>query len=213
MVSEVREMLAASPVVPVVVVDSVEEGIGVGRALLEGGITTAEVTFRTAAAVDAIAAMSREVPGLTVGAGTVINVSQAREAIAAGARYVVSPGFSATVVRECQDQGVPVLPACTDGSWILAALELGIDTVKFFPAGVMGGIPAIEALSAPFPQVRFVPTGGVGAGNLAEYLGVPAVIACGGSWVVEKKLVKAGAWDQIARLSAEAVAIAKGIGR
>lgn len=213
MVAEIRELFAASPVVPVVVVDSPVEGLAVGRALLEGGVVTAEVTFRTAAAGEAIAVMSRDLPGLTVGAGTVVNAAQAREAIAAGARYVVSPGFSRPVVEECQRVGVPVLPACTDGSWIMAALEMGIDTVKFFPAGINGGAKAIRALSAPFPQVGFVPTGGVGPGNLSEYLDVPSVVACGGSWLVDRKLVEAGAWGEVTRLSAEALEIAREAGR
>lgn len=201
------ELLEANPVIPVVVVESAEDGVNVGKALLAGGITSAEVTFRTAAAESAIAAMS-ELEGLTVGAGTVINVDQAKRAIAAGAKFVVSPGLSADVVRYCQEQGVPILPACTDGSLIMAALDLGIDTVKFFPATALGGIPTIKALAAPFPQVRFVPTGGVSAQNLADFLKVPAVASCGGSWMVKGDLVKNQDWDEISRLSAEAQEIA-----
>ena len=206
------EMLAQNPVVPVVVVDSVEDGVNVGKALVAGGITTAEVTFRTAAGPDAIKAMS-EIEGLTVGAGTVVNVAQAEKAIAQGAKYVVSPGFSADVVKTCLDAGVPPIPACTDGSWIMAALELGLDTVKFFPATAMGGIPALKALSAPFPGLKFVPTGGVSAANLADFLAVPAVAACGGSWMVAKNLVTEQAFDKITQLSAEAIKIAKESGR
>lgn len=205
---ELAQLLQANPILPVVVVNSAEEGVAVGRALLAGGISAAEVTFRTAAAPDAIRAMS-EIEGLTVGAGTVINEAQADRAIAAGSQFVVSPGFSAAVVRHCQERQVPVLPACTDGTHIMAALELGVDTVKFFPASTLGGIPAIKALAAPFPQVKFVPTGGVSAANLAEYLAVPAIAACGGSWMVKSDLVQEGNWDEISRLSAEAIAIAR----
>ena len=174
-----HDILAANPVMPVVVVESAQQGVNVGHALLHGGITTAEVTFRTAAAPDAIRAMS-EIDGLTVGAGTVLNIRHAEAAIAAGAQYVVSPGFSADVVRYCQEADVPVLPACTDGTLIMAALELGLDTVKFFPANIMGGIPAMKSFGAVFPGLRFVPTGGVNAANLAEYLAVPQIAACGG---------------------------------
>ncbi|MDO5722396.1 MAG: bifunctional 4-hydroxy-2-oxoglutarate aldolase/2-dehydro-3-deoxy-phosphogluconate aldolase [Actinomycetaceae bacterium] len=204
------ELLAANPVIPVVVVDSVEDGFNVGKALLAGGITSAEVTFRTAAAPDAIKEMAK-LEGLTVGAGTVINANQARQAIEAGAQFVVSPGLSAEVVRYCQEQNVPVLPACTDGTHIMAALDLGVETVKFFPATALGGIPTIKALSAPFPQVRFVPTGGVSASNLADFLSLKSVASCGGSWMVKGDLVKAGKWDEITRLSAEALEIARSV--
>ncbi|MDO4900809.1 bifunctional 4-hydroxy-2-oxoglutarate aldolase/2-dehydro-3-deoxy-phosphogluconate aldolase [Actinomyces sp.] len=210
--SSLTALLAANPVVPVVVVDSAQDGVNVGRALLAGGITTAEVTFRTAAGADAIRAM-QEIEGLTVGAGTVINIAQVEAAVAAGAKYIVSPGFSAEVVRAAQAAGVPSLPACADASWIMAALELGIDTVKFFPASINGGVAAIKALSAAFPGLGFVPTGGVNAGNLAEYLSVDVIRACGGSWMVKQDLVAAGDWEQITRLSTAAREIAKECGR
>ena len=154
-----------------------------------------------------------EVEGLVVGAGTVLDAAQAEAAIDAGARYLVSPGLSVEVVRCAQDAGVPVLPGCADASWIMAALELGIRTVKFFPASALGGPSAVRALSAAFPRVRFVPTGGVSAGNLAEYLAVPQVAACGGSWMVSRDLVAAARWDEVSRLCARAVAIAKEAGR
>ena len=209
---QLDQLLAANPVVPVVVVDSAAQGVGAGRALVAGGIATAEVAFRTAAAVEAIRVMG-EVEGLVVGAGTVLDAAQAEAAIDAGARYLVSPGLSVEVVRCARGAGVPVLPGCADASWIMAALELGIRTVKFFPASALGGPSAIRALSAAFPRVRFVPTGGVSAGNLAEYLAVPQVAACGGSWMVSRELVAAARWDEISRLCARAVAIAKEAGR
>ncbi|WP_103062291.1 bifunctional 4-hydroxy-2-oxoglutarate aldolase/2-dehydro-3-deoxy-phosphogluconate aldolase [Actinomyces qiguomingii] len=210
--SRLTTILAANPVVPVVVVDSAQDGVSVGRALVAGGITTAEVTFRTAAGADAIRAM-QDIEGLTVGAGTVINTAQVEAAVAAGAKYIVSPGFSADVVRATVDAGIASLPACSDASWIMAALELGIGTVKFFPASINGGVPAIKALSAVFPSLGFVPTGGINAANLAQYLAVDAVRACGGSWMVKKDLVAAGDWEQITRLSAQAMTIAKEAGR
>jgi 2-dehydro-3-deoxyphosphogluconate aldolase/(4S)-4-hydroxy-2-oxoglutarate aldolase len=206
----IEDLLAGNPVIPVVVVDSAEDGRHVGEALLEGGISTAEVTFRTPAAEDAIRAMSR-IPGLVVGAGTVINVRQVDNAVAAGARYVVSPGFSADIVRHCTTRGIPVLPACTDGSWIMAALDLGVRTVKFFPAEVLGGASAIAALSAPFPGLGFVPTGGVGTANLADYLSLPCVPACGGSWMVPASAIRNGKWNEITRLSREALVIASSV--
>lgn len=208
-----RDLLAGAPVIPVVVVDSAREGVEVGRALLAGGVATAEVTFRTAAAREAIIAMRAEVGGLTVGAGTVVNRGQVESAISAGAQYVVSPGFSAEVIVACQEAGIPVLPSCTDGSWIMAALDRGIRTVKFFPAEPLGGVRTIRALTAPFPAVSFVPTGGISSGNLAAYLSVDSVMACGGSWMVTRDLVREGAWSEISRLAAEAMAIAKGAGR
>ena len=205
-------LLAANPVVPVVVVESADDGVSVGRALVAGGITTAEVTFRTCAAAEAIRAMS-DIEGLSVGAGSVTSTAQVHQAVVAGAQYIVSPGFSARVVRAALDAGVPPLPACTDGSWIMAAMELGLETVKFFPASTCGGLPAITSLSAPFPGLRFVPTGGVSASNLAQYLASPVVAACGGSWMVARSLVAGKAWGQITRLSEQAVAIAKECGR
>lgn len=205
-------LLSANPVVPVVVVDSADDGVQVGQALVAGGITTAEVTFRTAAAASAIAAM-QEVDNLVVGAGTVINVEQAKAALDAGAKYIVSPGFSAEIVSFCQDAGVPVLPAATDASRIMEALAMGINTIKFFPAVPSGGLPAIKALSAPFPGLRFVPTGGVSANNLDSFLIVPAVAACGGSWMVKTELIRNGRWERITELSAQAVQIAQGAGR
>lgn len=205
-------MLAAHPVVPVVVVDSAQEGMDVGKALVAGGITTAEVTFRTAAGAEALRAMS-QIEGLTVGAGTVINPAQVDAAAKAGASYIVSPGFSADVVRATLDAGLVSLPACSDASWILRALELGLTTVKFFPAGTLGGMAAIKNLAGPFPQVRFLPSGGVGPANLAEYLTSPLIAAASGSWMVKKDLIKAGDWAGVTRLAAEAMTIAKESGR
>lgn len=207
-----RELLQENPIVPVVVVDSVDDGVNVGKALLRGGIESAEVCFRTSVAAEAIREMA-QIEGLTVGAGTVINPQQAEIALKAGAQFLVSPGFSADVVATAQNAQTPILPGCADASWIMAALELGVDVVKFFPASNLGGVSMIKALAAAFPSVGFIPTGGVNAENLADYLALPAVAACGGSWMVKGDLVKAQAWEKISQLSAEALEIAQGVSK
>ena len=202
------EAIARARVVPVVVVDDAEQGVLVATALRDGGLPVAEVTFRTAGARAAIEAVAREVPDVLVGAGTVINVSQVDEAVEAGARFLVSPGLSAAVVRRAQELGVPVLPGVATPSDVIAALDLGLDAVKLFPANVVGGPAAVKAFSAPFPGLRFVPTGGVSAANLLDYLALPSVLAAGGSWMVDAALVRAGDTAEIARRTREAVALA-----
>ncbi|GAB3161073.1 bifunctional 4-hydroxy-2-oxoglutarate aldolase/2-dehydro-3-deoxy-phosphogluconate aldolase [Myceligenerans halotolerans] len=206
----VLERLGRARVVPVVVVDDAEQGLGVARALDDGGLPVAEVTFRTSGARAAIEAITDRYPGMLVGAGTVVNPRQVEEAVAAGASFLVSPGLSAPVVRAAQEAGVPILPGVATASDIMAALDLGITTVKLFPAGVVGGPGAIKALSAPFGQVQFVPTGGVSASNLPEYLALPSVLAVGGSWMVDKKLVAAGDLAEITRRTVDAVSIVAG---
>ena len=200
--------LSAARLVPVVVLDDAAHADSLAGALVAGGLPVAEVTFRTAAAADAIRAMADR-GDILVGAGTVLTPDQVDQAVAAGARYVVSPGLSRAVVERCQEHGVLPLPGAVTATEIQAALELGLDTVKFFPAGTSGGAPAIKALSAPFTGVRFVPTGGVGPANLAEYLGIGAVAAVGGSWMAPRDLVGAGNFDEITRLTAEAVALTR----
>ncbi|MBM7819157.1 2-dehydro-3-deoxyphosphogluconate aldolase/(4S)-4-hydroxy-2-oxoglutarate aldolase [Cellulosimicrobium cellulans] len=202
------ETVARARVVPVVVVDDAEQGVLVATALRDGGLPVAEVTFRTAGARAAIEAIAREVPDVLVGAGTVINVSQVDEAVEAGARFLVSPGLSAAVVRRAQELGVPVLPGVATPSDVIAALDLGLDAVKLFPANVVGGPAAVKAFSAPFPGLRFVPTGGVSAANLLDYLALPSVLAAGGSWMVDAALVRAGDTAEITRRTREAVALA-----
>ncbi|MDO5286422.1 MAG: bifunctional 4-hydroxy-2-oxoglutarate aldolase/2-dehydro-3-deoxy-phosphogluconate aldolase [Actinomycetia bacterium] len=194
-------------VVPVVVVEDAATAEPLGQAMVAGGLPVAEVTFRTAAAADAIAAMS-QVEGLLVGAGTVVSADQVDQAIAAGAQFIVSPGLRADVVRRAQVARVPVVPGAVTPSEIMEAKALGLDTVKFFPASTYGGAKAIRALSAPFAGMRFVPTGGVSLDNLADYLSLPCVPAVGGSWMVPPALVTAGDYEQVSRLCAEAVAAA-----
>lgn len=200
--------LSAARLVPVVVLDDAAHADSLAGALVDGGLPVAEVTFRTAAAADAIRTMADR-GDILVGAGTVLTADQVDQAVAAGAKYVVSPGLSRAVVERCQEHGVLPLPGAVTATEIQAALELGLDTVKFFPAGTSGGAPAIKALSAPFTGVRFVPTGGVGPANLAEYLEIGAVAAVGGSWMAPRDLVAAGNFAEITRLTAEAVALAR----
>ena len=201
---DVLSALGATRLVPVVVLDSAADAGPLGAALVAGGLPVAEVTFRTAAAEDAIRAMSDR-GDMIVGAGTVLTVEQVDRAVAAGARYIVSPGLSRAVVERCGEHGVVALPGAVTATEIQAALELGITTVKFFPAAISGGAAAIAALSAPFGAVRFVPTGGIGPGNVQDYLRLAAVLAIGGSWMVPRDLIASRDFAGITRLTAAAV--------
>lgn len=204
---DVMEQIRTTKVVPVIALRDAGAAAALGEALVAGNLPIAEVTFRTAAAADAIATMARD-SRLLVGAGTVVTADQVDQAVAAGARFVVSPGFSATVARRCAEHDIPLLPGVATATEIMMALDAGITTVKFFPAGTSGGAPAIKGLSAPFPQVRFVPTGGVSPDNLADYLALPAVEACGGSWMVPPNAIDAGDFATVTRLADEAVQLA-----
>ena len=205
---DVLSALSAARLVPVVVLDDAADADALAGALVAGGLPVAEVTFRTAAAQESIRAMSAR-GDILVGAGTVLTVAQVDQAVAAGASFVVSPGLSRAVVERCQEKGVLALPGAVTATEVQAALELGITTVKFFPAGTSGGAAAISALAAPFGGVSFVPTGGVGPKNLVEYLSIQAVAAVGGSWMVSRDLVKSGDFAGIQALSAEAVAMVR----
>ena len=205
--TDVLSALSAARLVPVVVLDDARDADGLAGALVTGGLPVAEVTFRTAAAQDSIRAMAAR-GDILVGAGTVLTVAQVDQAVAAGAKFVVSPGLSRAVVERCDEHGVLALPGAVTATEIQAALELGVTTIKFFPAGTSGGAAAIAALSGPFGGVQFVPTGGVGPGNLAQYLAIGAVAAVGGSWMVPRDRVKAGDFAAIRQLTADAVALA-----
>ena len=194
----------AHTLVPVVVIDDAARATGLGHALVAGGLPVAEVTFRTAAARASIEAMAA-VPDLLVGAGTVRTPEQVTQAVEAGARYIVSPGLSEAVVRRCQELGVPVLPGAVTATEVQAAAELGLGTVKFFPAETSGGAAAIKALAAPFHDITFVPTGGIGPKNLADYLAAKAVVGVGGSWMCPREAVAQGDFATIERLCREAV--------
>ncbi len=177
-------------VIPVVVINDEKETIKILSKLREGGINCAEITFRTACAKEAIAIGTKAFEDMNIGAGTVINVEQAKSAVQAGAKFIVSPGFSDEVARYCTDEKIPYYPGCVTPTEIMRALSYGLNVVKFFPAGVYGGLKAMKALSAPFPQVRFIPTGGVDLSNLKEYLDFDKVYAVGGSFMMKGDIVK-----------------------
>ncbi|MEO7586945.1 MAG: bifunctional 4-hydroxy-2-oxoglutarate aldolase/2-dehydro-3-deoxy-phosphogluconate aldolase [Arachnia sp.] len=208
MADDLLTQLASHRLVPVVVLDDAGDAAGLAEALVAGGLPVAEVTFRTSAAAEAIAVMARR-GDVLVGAGTVRTVQQVDEAVAAGAGYIVSPGLGESVVRRCQEIGIPVLPGAVTATEVMRAAELGLSTVKFFPAATSGGAAAIKALSAPFGDMKFVPTGGIGPKNIAEYLALDCVSAIGGSWMVPQAMVRARQFDDIAQLTRDAVALVK----
>ncbi|MDT8299509.1 MAG: bifunctional 4-hydroxy-2-oxoglutarate aldolase/2-dehydro-3-deoxy-phosphogluconate aldolase [Spirochaetaceae bacterium] len=207
MFDEFIKSVANFKVVPVIALDDPAKADDLAGALAAGGLPVAEVTFRTAGAPQTIAAMAKR-GDVTVGAGTVRNLDQAKAARDAGATFLVSPGFNAAVVDWAINQGMPILPGVDSTLGLEMALERGLDTVKFFPAGASGGLSKIKALHGPYGEVKFVPTGGIGAANLAEWLAHPAIIACGGSWLVAKNLLAEGDWKEVERLVREAVKIA-----
>lgn len=198
-------------VVPVVVLENEEDAEPLAKALCEGGLPCAEVTFRTAAAEGSIRRMAKAYPEMLVGAGTVLTKEQVDRAVAAGAKFIVSPGFDSEIVDYCLEKQIPVFPGCITPSEVAQAVKRGLKVVKFFPAEQFGGAATIQALSAPYVGLKFMPTGGVNAGNLESYLGNKSIIACGGSWMVKGNLVKAGKFDEIRSLTEEAVALVKKI--
>ena len=206
----VMERLAQCIVVPVVVLDKVEDAIPTAKALAAGGIDTMEITFRTACAPECIKAVAENCPDVLVGAGTVINLDQCKLAIEMGAKFIVSPGFSHEVVGYCVENGITVLPGCVTPTEIMYALSYGLDTVKFFPANIYGGLVAMKHLCAPFSGLKFVPTGGVNNDNIHEFAEAPYVHAVGGSWVCPKADINAGNWEKITNLCTEARKAARG---
>ncbi|MER6426111.1 bifunctional 4-hydroxy-2-oxoglutarate aldolase/2-dehydro-3-deoxy-phosphogluconate aldolase [Streptomyces sp. NPDC001137] len=197
-------VLAGARLLPVLVVPSTASAGPLADALAAGGARCAEVTFRTPDAEQVVKVMAAH-GGLTVGAGTVLTAEQAERAVAAGARFVVSPGFDEDVVAKCRELGVPVVPGIATATELMRALKAGLDTVKLFPAEPLGGLRTLRALAAPFPGVRFVPTGGIDAYRMAAYLADPAVLAVGGSWMATAALLKSGDYAEIRRLTADAV--------
>lgn len=205
----ISKTLKSVPVVPLVQADDPQVAVAVSKALAAGGLTVAEVVFRTDRALDCLQAVADDVPEMIAGAGTVLSSEQAQQAIDHGAKFVVSPGLDDGVVRTCQDAGIPVYPGTYTPSEIQHAFNLGLDVVKFFPASIAGGIPALKAVAGVFRTMKFMPTGGVSAANLADFLAVPSVLACGGSWLTPADAVAAGDFQQITKLAEEAIAIAK----
>ena len=201
------EQVAACGVVPVVVLEDAEQAVPTAKALLKGGINAMEITFRTAAAKESIARVAAEVPEMIVGAGTVVNVQQVHDAVEAGAKFVVSPGSDAEVIAEAIKLNVPITPGVVTPSEIMLGLKLGIRVFKFFPAETFGGLKTIKALAGPFPQIKFLPTGGINQNNAEEYFKNPKILAVGGSWMVSKDMINAGDFDGIAEKSAAATAL------
>ncbi len=204
---EFMEKVKKCGIVPVVVIENVEDAVPTAKALLGGGICFMEITFRTACAADAISQVAKEVPDMIVGAGTILNQEQAEKAVKAGASFIVSPGLSEDVVIWCQKNQIPVVPGCVTPSEIMKAKALGLSVVKFFPAQVYGGMKAIKALSAVFRDMLFLPTGGVNADNLGEFAKEKCIAAIGGSWVCTGKDISAHEFSKIETLSREAVEI------
>lgn len=207
----VSETIEKMGVVPVVVLNDAKDAAPLAKALCEGGLPCAEVTFRTEAAEESIRIMATEYPEMFVGAGTVLTVEQVDRAAAAGAKFIVSPGFDPEIVDYCIRKEIPVYPGCVTPSDVSQAVKRGLKVVKFFPAGQFGGAATIKALAAPYAGVRFMPTGGVNAGNLESYLSCDKIIACGGSWMVKGSLVAEGKFDEIKAMTEEAVALVKKI--
>lgn len=198
-------------VIPVIKIDNAKDAIPLANALKKGGICCAEVTFRTDAAEEAIRLISQEFPDFLVAAGTVLTPKQADTAMAAGASFIVSPGLNPVVVKHCIDKGYPIIPGVCTPSEVEMGMSLGLSYLKFFPAEAAGGVKMIKAMAAPYTKIKFMPTGGIGPKNLADYLNCKAVVACGGSWMVPGDMITEGKFDEIEKLTAEAVALLKEI--
>ncbi len=209
--NEILEKLGQYGIVPVVVLNDSKDAEPLADALCEGGLACAEVTFRTEAAAESIKIMSEKHPEMLVGAGTVLTVEQVDEAVAAGAKFIVSPGLNSEVVKYCLDKNIAITPGVVTPSEMEQAIELGLNIVKFFPAEPSGGLSMIKAVSAPYTMLKFMPTGGINPGNVKEYLKSDKIFACGGSWMVKGDLVDAGDFDKIKELTKEAADIVKEI--
>ena len=203
--NDILKQLSLIGIVPVIKIDKVEDAKPLAKALIDGGLPCAEVTFRTSCAKEAISVIANEFPEMIVGAGTVLTKAQVDEAIEAGAKFIVSPGFNPEIVKYCQSKGCPIVPGINNPTGIEQALELGLETVKFFPAEQSGGINMIKAMSAPYGKVTFMPTGGITASNVNDYLSFNKIVCCGGSWMVKPDMIAAGDFEGITRLVREAV--------
>ena len=208
MSDEILARLDKAPVVPLVGPEDAESGTRTAQALMDGGLTVVEVVLRTPAAIDCLGDIARNVPDAIIGAGTVLTPEQARAVIDAGAKFIVCPGLQEPIVRMAQEAGLPIFPGISTATEAQNGWNMGLRTMKFFPASLAGGIPMLKALGAVFKGAKFMPTGGISAGNLAEYLAQPSVIACGGSWLTPKADIEKGNYAAVTALAAEAVAIA-----
>jgi 2-dehydro-3-deoxyphosphogluconate aldolase/(4S)-4-hydroxy-2-oxoglutarate aldolase len=207
MATDINQVLESAPVVPLVQADDPAIAVKTSRALAAGGLTVVEVVFRTDRALECLKAVADEVPEMIAGAGTVLSASQAEAAFDAGAKFIVSPGLDDGVVAVAKERGAPVYPGIVTPGELQHAFNLGLSVVKFFPASIAGGVPALKALSSVFRTMRFMPTGGITPGNLADYLGVAAVLACGGSWLTPADAIAADNYDKITKLAEEALQI------
>lgn len=203
--NETLEKIGELGIIPVVKIEKAEDALPLGRALIDGDLPIAEITFRTSAAEESIKTLTGELPNLLVGAGTVLTIEQVKKAVSAGAKFIVSPGFNPKVVDYCIENNIPVTPGINNPTQIEMALERGIEVVKFFPAEASGGLPLLESMSAPYTGIKFIPTGGIDLNNLTSYLSNKKVHACGGSWMVKVDLISSGNFDEITRLTKEAV--------
>ncbi len=208
---QIEQRLATLRIIPVVTIDDPKSALPLGKALIDGGLPVCEITFRTEAAFESIKVISNELPEILIGAGTVLTVEQVDKAITAGADFIVSPGFNPRIVDYCLDRGHCVFPGVNSPTQVEMGLERGLRVLKFFPAEVSGGIAMLKALAGPYGDVRFIPTGGIDAANVARYMALRTVVACGGSWMVKTPLVAEGQFDKIRRLTLEAVEVANGI--
>ncbi len=205
----VLEQIQKTGIIPVVVLDDAKDAEPLAKALCEGGLPCAEVTFRTEAAEECIRIMSEKFPEMLVGAGTVLTTEQVDRAVAAGAKFIVSPGLNPRIVKYCVEKGIVITPGCANASDMEQALENGLEVVKFFPAEPAGGLNMIKALAAPYVGLKFMPTGGISPKNVRDYLAYNRIIACGGSWMVKNELVKAGDFAAITEMAKECVQIVK----
>jgi len=196
-------------IIPVAIIEDAKDAIPLAKALVEAGLPIVEVTYRTDAAEDAISILAKEIPDLFVGAGTVLNIEQVKNAIKAGVRFIVTPGFNPKVVEFCIENKIPIIPGLNTPTMVEWALEKKVKIVKFFPAGLSGGTKMLKSLAGPYPDMRFVPTGGINNENLINYLKLTNVIACGGSWIVKKDLISAGKFEEITRLTKDALHLIK----
>lgn len=209
--NETLQQLHDIGLVPVVKINDAANAVPLAKALVAGGLPAAEITFRTAAAAESIRAIAEACPEVVVGAGTVLTTKQVDEAVAAGAQFIVSPGFNPKVVDYCLAHDILMAPGISDASGVEQCLERGLEVVKFFPAEQAGGLPYIKALAGPYADVRFMPTGGISPANLVSYLSCPAVFCCGGTWMVKEDLIDEGRFDEVERLCREAVELMKDV--
>lgn len=207
--SHISQQLAQVKIIPVIALDNAEDIIPLGKTLAENGLPAAEITFRSDAAVEAIRLLRQAQPDMLIGAGTVLNREQAIVAKEAGATFVVSPGFNINTVKACQEIGIEIIPGVNNPSTVEAALEAGLTTLKFFPAEASGGINMLKSLLGPYGQIQLMPTGGINVNNVKDYLAIDGVYACGGTWMVDKKMINEGRWEEIGRLAREAADLVK----